>query len=60
MVADLRKEEEFKSIILKFKPVSIGPITTDTAVELGLTPQITADEYTIDGLVDSILKLYKN
>jgi uroporphyrinogen III methyltransferase/synthase len=53
-------EEEFKSIILKFKPVSIGPITTDTAVELGLTPQITADEYTIDGLVDSILKLYKN
>jgi uroporphyrinogen III methyltransferase/synthase len=52
-------DEEFKAVIQTFKPVSIGPITTDTAVELGLRPEITADEYTIDGLVDSILKLYE-
>ncbi|MDY0131204.1 MAG: uroporphyrinogen-III C-methyltransferase [Desulforegulaceae bacterium] len=52
-------EDEFKSATNKFQSVSIGPITTDTAIKLGINPEITAEEYTIDGLVDSILKLYK-
>jgi uroporphyrinogen III methyltransferase/synthase len=34
----------------------IGPITAETAAELGLTPDIVADEYTIDGLVEVLLK----
>jgi uroporphyrinogen III methyltransferase/synthase len=51
-------EDEFQAVKEKFKAVSIGPITTDTAIELGIKPEITADEYTIDGLIDSILKLY--
>ena len=36
----------------------IGPITEDTAISMGLTPQIVADTYTIDGLVDVIVAYY--
>jgi len=35
---------------------SIGPITTQTAEEMGLRISIAADEYTIPGLVAAILK----
>lgn len=38
---------------------SIGPVTTATIAEHGFKPAITADEYTIDGLVDSMVKFYK-
>ena len=34
---------------------SIGPITTQTAEEMGLRISIAADEYTIPGLVNAIL-----
>ncbi len=33
----------------------IGPITANTARELGLAVDVVADEYTIDGLVEAIL-----
>ena len=36
--------------------VSIGPITTQTAEEMGLRVAIKAKEYTIPGLVDAILE----
>ncbi len=39
---------------------SIGPITSDTAKALGLTPQISADTYTIPGLVDAICHYCEN
>jgi len=35
---------------------SIGPITTQTAEEMGLHIAIKADEYTIPGLVSAILE----
>lgn len=54
----LFSEEEFKDVKEKLHSVSIGPVTTDTAVENGITPDETADEYTIDGLVQAILKFY--
>ncbi|MGD2023109.1 MAG: uroporphyrinogen-III synthase [Desulfobacterales bacterium] len=38
---------------------SIGPITSDTAKELGFDVHITADAYTIPGLVDAILHFYQ-
>ncbi len=38
---------------------SIGPITSDTARSLGIEPDIEAEEYTIAGLVNSLLKFYK-
>ncbi len=34
---------------------SIGPITSQTAAELGLRVDLTAETYTIDGLVEAIL-----
>ena len=33
---------------------SIGPITTQTAEGLGLRIDVTADEYTVDGLLDAL------
>lgn len=33
----------------------IGPITADTAREMGITPSSTAEAYTIPGLVDSLI-----
>ncbi|MDO9111340.1 MAG: uroporphyrinogen-III synthase, partial [Desulfatirhabdiaceae bacterium] len=37
---------------------SIGPITTATAMELGLEIQIAAQTYTIPGLCQAILEFY--
>lgn len=36
----------------------IGPVTGKTCVDLGFTPQIMAEEYTISGLTDAILKYF--
>lgn len=40
---------------LKF--ASIGPVTTKSAIERGLSVQVEADVHTVQGLVDVILKL---
>ncbi len=37
---------------------SIGPITSDTAQGLGFEVHITAETYTIPGLIDAILRYY--
>jgi uroporphyrinogen III methyltransferase/synthase len=37
----------------------IGPITAKTAEELGIKPDIVAEEYTIDGLVEALLAKMK-
>ncbi|MCL2025866.1 MAG: uroporphyrinogen-III C-methyltransferase [Leptospirales bacterium] len=39
---------------------SIGPITTETLVQLGHKPAIEAESFTIDGLVEKIVEYYKN
>ena len=39
------------------KVACIGPITAQTAEEIGLEPDIVADEYTIEGLVKAIADL---
>lgn len=36
------------------KTAAIGPVTAETATKLGITPDIVAAEYTIDGLVEAI------
>jgi uroporphyrinogen III methyltransferase/synthase len=33
----------------------IGPITADTAREMGLSVQVVAEEYTIQGLVEALV-----
>ncbi len=45
-------EELLKNVTL----ASIGPITSSTAEEHGLKIDIEADEYTLDGLIEQILK----
>ncbi len=37
---------------------SIGPVTTETIVKYGFKPAITADEFTINGIVDALIKYY--
>ncbi|HNX22832.1 MAG TPA: uroporphyrinogen-III C-methyltransferase [Spirochaetota bacterium] len=37
---------------------SIGPVTTETIVKHGFNPAITAEEFTIDGLVGAMVKFY--
>ncbi len=55
----LFSDKEFESIKNKYKVASIGPVTGKTAEETGIIPDINADEYTIDGLVEAILKFYE-
>lgn len=50
--------EKFESLIEGVIVASIGPITTDTAKELGFKVDITAEDFTIPGLCDAILKHY--
>lgn len=50
--------EKFESLIKGVIVASIGPITADTARELGFKVDITAKDYTIDGLCEAILEHY--
>ncbi len=40
------------------KLACIGPVTADAVRELGREPEIVAEEYTIDGLVNAVVKYY--
>jgi uroporphyrinogen III methyltransferase/synthase len=51
--------ENFRQLIQGVTIASIGPITTDTATKLGFDVHITAESYTIPGLVDAILQFYR-
>src|SRR5205814_3367970 len=42
---------DYKARLANVKLASIGPITTATLQELGLTPTVQADTFNIDGLV---------
>jgi uroporphyrinogen III methyltransferase / synthase len=46
------------SALASAKVVTIGPVTTATARELGIAVAAQARTYTIDGLVDTILEIY--
>jgi uroporphyrinogen III methyltransferase/synthase len=56
----LLPERNFESLIRDVTIASIGPITTETALRLGFTVQITADTFTIPGLIDGICRYYQN
>jgi len=51
---DLAIEEVMKNVVV----ASIGPITSDTARELGFTVHISADDFTIPGLCAAIEAYY--
>jgi len=48
--------DKFDRLTAGIKIASIGPITTETAAQLGFEVDITAESYTIPGLCDAILK----
>ncbi|WP_053956645.1 uroporphyrinogen-III C-methyltransferase [Inediibacterium massiliense] len=48
--------EENKELLKDIKIAVIGPITAQTVKDIGMNVDISADEFTIDGLVNSILK----
>ena len=50
--------ERFESLTEGVSVASIGPITTETARELGFKVDIMARDYTIDGLCEAILEHY--
>ena len=51
---------DFDKLIQDVTIASIGPITADTAKEVGFEIHIVADAYTIPGLCDAIVKYYAN
>jgi uroporphyrinogen III methyltransferase/synthase len=51
--------EKFTKLIQGVTIASIGPITSDTATALGFDVRITADSFTITGLVEAILQYYQ-
>ena len=56
----LLPSDRFEQLINGISIASIGPITADTASELGFNVDIIADPYTIPGLCEAILKYYRN
>ena len=54
----LLDDEDGPGLLKDVTLASIGPITSDTARDLGLTPTVEADPYTIQGLVNALLSHY--
>jgi uroporphyrinogen III methyltransferase / synthase len=45
---------DYREMLKNIKLASIGPITTATLRELGLTPAVEAESFNVDGLVNAI------
>jgi uroporphyrinogen III methyltransferase / synthase len=45
---------DYRDLLKNIKLASIGPITTATLRELGLTPAVEAESFNVDGLVNTI------
>ena len=55
---DLLPPDNFKQLIDGVTIASIGPITTETAIESGFEVPITAKSFTIPGLCEAIVIYY--
>ncbi|MCD4675045.1 MAG: uroporphyrinogen-III synthase, partial [Desulfobacula sp.] len=55
----LLESKDAKKLLKNIVTACIGPITADTARALNIEPDIEAREYTIQGLVDSLLTYYE-
>jgi uroporphyrinogen-III synthase len=58
MLAAGLSEAETLELISRASIVCIGPITAGTARELGLSVTATASEYTVDGLLNTLVDMY--
>jgi uroporphyrinogen III methyltransferase/synthase len=56
----LLPSDTFNQLVDGVTIASIGPITTDTASEMGFKVDTTAESYTIPGLCEAVLKYYRN
>jgi uroporphyrinogen III methyltransferase/synthase len=54
----LLPDDRFEALLRGVTIASIGPITTDTARGIGFDVRLTAETYTIPGLLDAILAYY--
>jgi uroporphyrinogen III methyltransferase/synthase len=54
----LLPDDQCNQLMQDVAVASIGPITTSTALELGLKVDLTAREFTIDGLCKAITRYY--
>jgi len=54
------EDAEFKTLMKGVTIASIGPITSDTAKELGFDVRITAESFTIPGLCEAIQSYYSS
>ncbi|MBU1341159.1 MAG: uroporphyrinogen-III C-methyltransferase [Proteobacteria bacterium] len=54
------ESKDAEKLLKNVVTVSIGPITSETARSLGIEPDIEAEAYTIQGLVDSLLTYYES
>ncbi len=55
----LLDSKDSRKLLKNIVTASIGPITSKTARSLDIEPEIEAGEYTIQGLVDSLLAYYE-
>jgi len=55
----LLESKDTKKLLKNVVTASIGPITSDTARSLDIQPDIEAKEYTIQGLINSLLEYYE-
>ena len=56
--AGLFPDGDFSAFMENTATACIGPITADTAARLGLCVDVSAQTYTIDGLVEAIIEYY--
>ncbi|MFW5874733.1 MAG: uroporphyrinogen-III C-methyltransferase [bacterium] len=54
----LLPESEANQLLSGVALAAIGPVSAETASEMGLKTDITAEEYTIDGLVKAVTQYY--
>jgi uroporphyrinogen-III synthase len=51
-------ESEARRLASKARVACIGPVTAGTARELGIDVDVVADTYTIEGLVDALIRFF--
>jgi uroporphyrinogen III methyltransferase/synthase len=56
---DAGSQDEIRAILSGVKIAAIGPITAKTVTDNGLRVDVQPEEYTIPGLIESILKFYR-
>ena len=57
--AGLVAQDRFQTLAARAAVASIGPITTATLKDFGITPQIEPAAFTIPALAEAIVKYFK-